>query len=250
MDRQVLPRFGTTPLIKITNAAVRAWVAEMLDAGLSAATARKAVFALRRCLAAAMADRRLMSNPAVDVPSAVRAGQDSALPVTDRGRALGRGDVPDRYHALVLVGAYGGLRWGEAVGLTRANVDVLRSRIIVETTAVEVQGKVTLGHEPKTRRSKRTVPVARSVMRRIEEHLAEYVGRGVGRADVHRPTWRSAVPLDVRPGGLAAGRRTRPAWTASPSTGCGTASSPSWSPPAATFARSPSGPATTASPSR
>jgi hypothetical protein len=48
--QQVLPRFGTTPLIKITNAAVRAWVAEMLDAGLSAATVRKAVFALRRCL--------------------------------------------------------------------------------------------------------------------------------------------------------------------------------------------------------
>ena len=42
MARQVLPRFGTTPLVKITNAAVRAWVAEMLDAGLSAATARKA----------------------------------------------------------------------------------------------------------------------------------------------------------------------------------------------------------------
>jgi site-specific recombinase XerD len=68
LARQVLPRFGTTPLVKITNAAVRAWVAEMLDAGFSAATARKAVFALRRCLAAAVADRRIMSNPAVDVP--------------------------------------------------------------------------------------------------------------------------------------------------------------------------------------
>jgi site-specific recombinase XerD len=68
MAQQVLPRFGTTPLVKITNAAVRAWVAEMLDAGYSAATIRKAVFALRRCLAAAMADRRIMSNPAADVP--------------------------------------------------------------------------------------------------------------------------------------------------------------------------------------
>jgi hypothetical protein len=67
MDRQVLPRFGTTPLIKITNAAVRAWVAEMLDAGLSAATARKAVFALRRCLAAAMADWRLRNAADVRV---------------------------------------------------------------------------------------------------------------------------------------------------------------------------------------
>jgi hypothetical protein len=35
---------------------------------------------------------------------------------------------------------------------------------------------VTLGHEPKTSRSKRTVPVARSVIRRLEKHLATFVG--------------------------------------------------------------------------
>jgi len=83
--------------------------------------------------------------------------------------------VPDRYRALVLVGAYAGLRWGEAAGLTRCNVDVLRSRIRVVSTAVEVNGHVTLGQEPKTRRSKRSVPVARSVMRQLEAHLAAHV---------------------------------------------------------------------------
>ena len=31
MASQVLPKFGTTPLVKISNGAVRAWVAEMLD---------------------------------------------------------------------------------------------------------------------------------------------------------------------------------------------------------------------------
>ena len=86
MARQVLPRFGTTPLVKITNAAGRAWVAEMLDAGLSAATARKAVFALRR---SPVANRRIMFNPAADVPFAIRAGQDTALSVPDRGGAAG-----------------------------------------------------------------------------------------------------------------------------------------------------------------
>ena len=60
MTAQVLPRFGSTPLVKIRNGAVRAWVAEMLDEGLSPATVRKAVFALRQCLAAAMADNRLV----------------------------------------------------------------------------------------------------------------------------------------------------------------------------------------------
>ena len=33
--------------------------------------------------------------------------------------------MPDKYKAMVLVGGYAGLRWGEAAGLTRASIDVL-----------------------------------------------------------------------------------------------------------------------------
>ena len=154
MRMQVLPTFGKLPLIKISNAAIRGWVAEMLDADLSPATARKAVFALRHCLESAVADGRLTQNPASKV----------SLP-SERARAprfLSQAEVeklveamPDRYRALALVGAYGGLRWGEAAGLTRSNVDVRRSRIFVASTAVEIGGKITLGNEPNTRRSKR-----------------------------------------------------------------------------------------------
>ncbi len=139
--------------------------------------------------------------------------------------------MPEQYEALVLVGAYGGPRWGEAVGLTRANVDVLRSRLIVESTAIEVHGKVTLGQEPKTRRSKRTVPLARSVMRR---------SRGTCRITSLRRRTPCCPPLAAvarcsgrpspgRPGDQLLSSR---ASTASPSTVCGTASSPSWSQPA------------------
>ncbi len=46
LARQVLPRFGDTSLLKITNGAVRVWVAEMVASGLSPATVRKAVFVL------------------------------------------------------------------------------------------------------------------------------------------------------------------------------------------------------------
>ena len=69
-----------------------------------------------------------------------------------------------------------GLRWGEAAGLRRRDVDPLRSRIRVTGTAVQIRGVVTLDNEPKTTRSRRTIPVARSVMARIEQHLDEFVG--------------------------------------------------------------------------
>jgi integrase len=108
MASQVLPKFGTTPSVKISNGAVRVWVAEMLDQGLSPATVRKAVFALRQCLAAAMADNRLvLLNPAENVPLP---SEQLKLP-----RFLSQSEVerlademPDRYRAMVLVGAYAG----------------------------------------------------------------------------------------------------------------------------------------------
>ena len=68
MQKQVLPYFGSVPLNKITNAVVREWVSTLLSSGLSAATTRKAVFALRQCLAAAIADERIQINPACAVP--------------------------------------------------------------------------------------------------------------------------------------------------------------------------------------
>jgi hypothetical protein len=68
MQKQVLPYFGSVPLNKITNAIVREWVSTLLSSGLSAATTRKAVFALRQCLAAAIADERVQINPASAVP--------------------------------------------------------------------------------------------------------------------------------------------------------------------------------------
>jgi site-specific recombinase XerC len=64
MQKQVLPRFGDAPLRAITNSGVRQWVIDLMTSGLSAATTRKAVFALRQCLAAAIADNRLQFNPA------------------------------------------------------------------------------------------------------------------------------------------------------------------------------------------
>lgn len=177
MNRQVLPRFGVVQLRKISNGQVRAWVAEMLQQSLSPATVRKAVFALRQCLEAAVEDRRIAFNPAEKVPlPSERAKTPQFLSQAEVEKLVAV--MPERYRALVLVGAYGGLRWGEAVGLTRGKVDVLRSRLVVDSTAVEVSGVVTLGHEPKTRRSIRVVPLARSVMARIEEHLDRFVGPG------------------------------------------------------------------------
>ena len=117
------------------------------DERSSAATTRKAVFDLRQCLGGAIADNRLQFNPATAIPLPTERQKPARyLSQSEVERLVD--EIPRQYRALVLVGAYAGLRWGEAVGLRRRDIDPLRSRIHVVHTAVEVRGRVTLDNEP------------------------------------------------------------------------------------------------------
>jgi integrase len=55
------------------------------------------------------------------------------------------GRVPPRYRALVLVAAFGGLRWGELVGLRRKRVDLERGTVTVAEQLLEVNGAFSVG---------------------------------------------------------------------------------------------------------
>ena len=81
--------------------------------------------------------------------------------------------IAPRYRALVLVGAYGGLRIGELAGLRRGRVDVLRNRVDVAETCVEVSGHL-IFNQPKTRAGRRSLTLPRSVMSELDDHLAAY----------------------------------------------------------------------------
>ncbi len=53
--------------------------------------------------------------------------------------------VPERYQALILLLAYGGVRWGEAVALRRRRLDLLRGRVEVVEAISEVNGVLHFG---------------------------------------------------------------------------------------------------------
>jgi integrase len=75
------------------------------------------------------------------------------------------------YRALVLVGAYGGLRIGELAGLRRSRVDLLPGTVEVAEIVTEVGGRLHTG-PPKTRASRRTVGLPRAVVKELAAHLA------------------------------------------------------------------------------
>jgi integrase len=87
--------------------------------------------------------------------------------------------IGPRYRALVLLGAYGGLRMGELAGLRRGRVDLLRGTVDVAEIVVEVHGQLDSG-PPKTRAGRRAVGLPRAVVAELAAHMGPF-----GPADAH-----------------------------------------------------------------
>jgi integrase len=153
----VLPRFGSVPLSKIQNADIRAWIADLSAKGLAPSTVAKAKQIMSKILQAAVDDRRMPTNPAERVPTP-RVEREEMRYLNPTQVSLLADTIDQRYRALVYLGAYGGLRLGEMLGLRWGRVDLLRRRIQVAEICVEVKGELTFG-PPKTRAGNRTVPI-------------------------------------------------------------------------------------------
>jgi integrase len=83
--------------------------------------------------------------------------------------------IDGQYRALVILGAWCSLRFGELAGLRRSRVDLLHRKIHVTEQLVELAGGKTLFKSPKTN-SGRTVDVPAELVPILEDHLAQYVG--------------------------------------------------------------------------
>ena len=122
-----LPRFGDMPLAAISQLEVRAWVAELSAKGLAPATVVKAYQLLGKVLAAAVDAGYLAQTPCRNVPLPKIEREEMRFLTPTEIDHLAKVIHP-RYRALVVVGAYGGLRIGELAGLRRARVDLLGAR--------------------------------------------------------------------------------------------------------------------------
>jgi integrase len=177
VDTHVVPEFGKVALADVSNEHVRRWVAKMLSNGSSASTTRKAFNALSQMMRAAVSDRRIVFSACVDVPLPAEHHNEQRFLSTDEVNVLADA-IDERYRALVLVAAYGGLRWGELAGLRRSRVDVLNGTVTVDQDAVDVHGKEVTFGPPKTKNGFRTVPLPRRVVKELDNHMAKFTTAG------------------------------------------------------------------------
>ena len=211
---QVLPQWRRVPLSAVTHADVVAWVAGMQADGYAGATIRQVHRVFSLMLTLAVRDRRLSYNPAegVRLPRVTR-----AEPVflshaqVDQLAAACPG-----YELFVRLLAYTGLRWGEAAALQVGRVDLMRRRLDVVRSAVDLGGEITYG-TPKTHQ-RREVPVPRSL---VDELATHDVRQGSGRAGVHLAARYAAAEPQLPDAGVRPGRavdRAGRSDTARPST--------------------------------
>jgi integrase len=170
LRRFAMPRFGAVPLAAISQRDVRAWVAELSARGLAPATVQKSYQLLGKVMGAAADAGMLAQSPCRRVPLPKVEREEMRFLTPAEVAALAAA-IPPRYRALVLVGAYGGLRIGELAGLRRSRVDLLRGTVQVAEIVVEVRGVLHIG-PPKTRASRRTVGLPRFVADELAAHLA------------------------------------------------------------------------------
>jgi integrase len=173
LARHLQPFFGNRAVADIKEAHVRRWRAELLDSGVSPASVAKAYRLMKAIMNTAVDDGIMRRNPC-----RVRgAGQDRSpeRPVLTVSQVVALAEtVPERYRALVLLAAFGSLRWGELAALRRCDVEAGPGTVRVERSLTELGGGGYLFGPPKSAAGKRVVVVHSVIRPVLVEHLKTF----------------------------------------------------------------------------
>ncbi|HXF73904.1 MAG TPA: site-specific integrase [Actinomycetota bacterium] len=196
--RHVLPYLGDVPVGALRPEDVRAWMARLLEAGISAQTVWRARQLLHAVLEEAVRDGVIPSNPTRYARPPRVERRELRVPTPQEVERLVEA-TEEPWRPLVLLLAYAGLRIGEALGLRRRDLDLVARRVHVRRQAVEVRGRVELA-ELKTPSARRVVAlpgfVCEALARALEGRPADpeaLVFADARGGPVRRTNWRKRV---------------------------------------------------------
>ncbi len=159
----------------ITQRMVQAWVSGLVgERQVAPSTARKAYRVLSSIMASAVDAEQIIRTPCRGILLPVDHRHEMRYPTPQQVAGLAH-TIDPRYRALVLLGAYGGLRVGEMGALRRSSVQLPRGVVRVDETLAEVSGKISF-QPPKTRASRRAVALPTAVTLALTQHIGTYAG--------------------------------------------------------------------------
>jgi integrase len=171
-ENWIAPRLGSYALRNVDHAAVENWWKTLEAPPAAREKAGRLVrsllkFAYRRGMLAVDAGAVLtISTPR---PRAIR---PEDIPTHEQVAQLAD-EIGPRYRALVLLLAYGGVRFGEAAGLRVDRVDFDRGRVTIDRAVSEVRGRLIEG-DPKTYASTRVFVAPATVIDALREHVERF----------------------------------------------------------------------------
>jgi integrase len=137
--KHVESRWASVPVNKVDSLDVKAWAASMTRSGSSATVVNRAVGILAGILDDAVEHRALAVNSARRFKRGEKPKKSPKRHVyLTEGDACRLAEESGRHADLVLMLAFTGLRWGEAIALTVADVEFLKRRILVHRNAVQI----------------------------------------------------------------------------------------------------------------
>ena len=176
LRRYVLPHFGALPLARIRPGDIRVWLADELAAGIAPSSVHRHFRTLRRVLNVAVESELLVRSPCATVKPPALEHEEMRFLSAGEVHALAESITPS-FRALVLTAAYGGLRWGELIGLRRAEVDLEERAISVVEQLGAVEG-MWIRKAPKTKAGRRRVTVPAFLAEDARDHLAVHSAHG------------------------------------------------------------------------
>jgi integrase len=170
IDGHIVPAIGRHRLDKLRPAHLVALYNTRAAEGLSGASLRHMHAVIRRALNVAVKWQLIAVNPAVLV-DAPRAGQHEITPLSAaEAQGLIKAAVGDRMEARWLVGLALVLRQGEALGLWWDDLDLDAGLLRVRRALQRQHGGGLVFAEPKTQRSKRTIPLPAQLADVLRQH--------------------------------------------------------------------------------
>lgn len=149
-DNVVAPTWAMVRLEHVTPTKVTQWVTD-LSASCSAARTRKAFTVFSQLMDWAVADERLPISPVVRAKALAhgsllpRRGPKGQKRFLSHGEVATLADNAAEYRLMLLVMAYTGVRFGEAIALQARDVDLLRGRLLVQRAFSDIRGRLELG---------------------------------------------------------------------------------------------------------
>lgn len=170
IELHIIPAIGRYRLDKLQPAQLVALYNAGAAKGMSAASLRHMHAVIRRALNVAVRWQLISVNPATLVDAPKAAQHEVTALTADEARRLIHAARDDRMQARWIVGLALGLRQGEALGLWWEDVDLDAQLLRIRRALQRQRGGGLVFTEPKTRRSRRTIPLPVPLVRALIEH--------------------------------------------------------------------------------